>query len=219
MFGHDDGKRKYQCFICGFVLNTLEEMNSHIIEKHEELKDYIICPLCNYCVRDLKLHAKIKHPNRSLPKNTGPNRAIVWKDQAGRSPKKNRKPTFRKGHFVSIKNGGKEFEYQSSYECEVLECIELIPEVIAFDAQPFKEGIPYLFKGEAHHYFPDVLLKFSDGHVEIWEIKPANQTMLPLNEAKWKAANLYCQTRGWEFIVITEVGIGRLKNRIKNLKG
>ena len=41
--------------------------------------------------------------------------------------------------------------------------------------------------------------------------------MLPLNEAKWAAAKNYCDTRGWDFIVITEVGIGKLKRLIKQI--
>jgi hypothetical protein len=218
MFGKDDGKRKWQCFVCGHEYGDFETFRAHILEKHEEGREYVVCPLarCGAPVRDVMLHFKAKHPQDSMPMQKGPNRAIVWKDIGKKGGKKSRKPTFRKGHFVSLKNGGKEFEYESSYECEVLECIEVIPEVIAYEAQPFKQGIPYLYKGEAHHYFPDILLKFNDGHVEVWEIKPANQTMLPLNEAKWHAATLYCQTRGWEFIVITEVGIGKLKHRVKN---
>ena len=221
MFRQNDGKRKWQCFVCGKEYTEFELFRIHIIESHEEGREYVLCPLarCAAPVRDINLHFKAKHPHDSVPKYNGPTRVLVWKDQKGAPKgKKNRKPTFREGHFVSIKNGGKEFYYQSSYECEVLEYLEQIPEVIAYDAQPLKQGIPYFYKGDQHHYFPDVSLQFADGHIEMWEIKPASQTSLPLNEAKWDAAKIYCQSRGWNFIVVTEVGIGKLKKLAKRAK-
>jgi hypothetical protein len=217
-FEKSDGKRKWQCFVCGKEHPDFETFRTHIVESHEVGREYVMCPLarCGAPVRDINLHFKAKHPKDSIPKYNGPTRVIVWKDQkTKKGGNKKRKPTFREGHFISMKNGGKEFYYQSSYECEVFECLELIPEVVAYDAQPFKSGIPYLYKGDEHHYFPDISIQFADGHVEIWEIKPANQTMLPLNEAKWAAAKTYCEIRGWDFIVITEVGIGKLKSLIK----
>jgi hypothetical protein len=163
------------------------------------------------------LHKKVKHPHRIIPKSYhGPLRSLIWKDQKGVKRKKTRKPTFREGHFVSLKNNGREFFYRSSYECKVLECLEVIPEVLAYDVEPIKGGIPYIFEGEQHLYFPDVSLKFADGHIEIWEIKPSNQTTLPKNEAKWAAAKIYCMNRDWAFTVITEVGINKLKKRIKS---
>lgn len=221
-FEKDNGKRKWQCFVCGKEHPDFETFKGHIIEAHEVGREYVLCPLgrCGAPVRDINLHFKARHPHDSVPTYTGPARVIVWKDQRGvKKGKRSKKPTFREGHFISIKNSGKEFYYQSSYECEVFECLEQIPEVVAYDAQPFKNGIPYLYKGDSHHYFPDISLKFADGHVEIWEIKPANQTMLPLNEAKWEAAKNFCQTRGWDFIVVTEVGIGKLKKLVQKRKG
>jgi hypothetical protein len=215
----DISKRKFSCFVCGFQFSNLDNMTMHILEKHEELRDYIKCPLCNYCVRDLTTHIKVKHPNRNLPKNyNGPNRAIVWKDQRGAASKGKKKSKFREGHFVSMKNNGKEFYYRSSYECEVLEYLEQIPEILAYDVEPFKEGIPYLYNGEKHHYFPDLSIKYADGKIEIWEIKPASQTSLEINQAKWAAANTYCQIRGWSFVIITEVGIGKLKAIVRRQK-
>jgi hypothetical protein len=211
MFFKDNGKRKWQCFVCGREHEDFETFCAHIKDNHEEGREYVICPLgrCGVPVRDINLHFKAKHPKDAIPKHHGPNRALIWKDS--RNPKKTRKPAFREGHFVSLKNNGKEFFYRSGYECEVLECLELIPEIIAYDVEPLKTGIPYLFKGEQHHYFPDISLQFADGHVEIWEIKPAKQTLLEVNNAKWQAAEIYCQARGWKFVVITEVGIGKLK--------
>jgi TnsA endonuclease N terminal len=220
-FEKSDGKRKWQCFVCGKEHSDFETFSAHITETHEEGREYILCPLgrCGAPVRDIKTHFRAKHPNEEMPKFNGPNRTIVWKDFGNKKTKKSRKPAFREGHFVSLKNNGKEFFYRSSYECEVLECLEQLNEVLAYDVEPFKDGIPYMYQGEPHKYHPDFSIKFNDGHIEIWEIKPANQTQLPLNEAKWAAAKLFCDARGWKFIVYTEVGIGKLKKVVKRRKG
>jgi hypothetical protein len=119
------------------------------------------------------------------------------------------------GYFISKKNGGKEMHYRSGYECEVYACLEKIPEVIKYDVEPFP--IKYLYNGKQHEYNPDLSIIYDDDRVEIWEIKPANQTALPLNEAKWAACQCYCESRGWSFIVVTEVGIGKLKKRTSEI--
>jgi hypothetical protein len=58
-------KRKFTCFVCGRVFTEFEEFKNHIIEKHEEGRDYVICPLerCKTPVRDIKMHFKVKHPS------------------------------------------------------------------------------------------------------------------------------------------------------------
>jgi hypothetical protein len=217
-FAPKDEKRKWQCFICGKEHTEYEEFKKHITENHEEGQEYIICPLarCGAPVRDIPLHMRVKHNGESVKNYHGPLRAIIWKDQRGpKGKKKTRKPTFREGHFISLKNSGKEFFYRSSYECTVLECLELIPEVIAYDVEPIKGGIPYLFEGEQHLYHPDISIKFADGHIEIWEIKPSNQTTLPKNLAKWVSAENFCKARDWQFVVITEQGINKLKKKTR----
>lgn len=208
--------RKWSCFVCGFETKTFESFKDHIIEKHDEGRDYLLCPLdrCQAPVRCIKTHFKFKHPDEPLPK-CEQLRALIWKD--AKNPRRTKKPKFREGYFISMKNNGKEFFYRSSYECEVLECLENLPEIVSFYVEPFKEGIRYLYKGKFKKYFPDLAVTFDDGHMEVWEIKPASQTSLPMNEAKWIAANEYCRSRGWNFIVITEIGIGKLKTKLRNI--
>lgn len=217
-FVKNNNKRKWQCFVCGQSYTDFDGFKSHIIEKHEEGREYIICPLqrCGAPVRDIRSHFKAKHPSEQQPKNIQA-KAMIWKDQTSKNLK-TKKPRFRDGYIISNKNGGKEFHYRSGMECEVMECLEAIPEIMAYDVEPFKKGIPYLYKGKVHNYFPDLSIKFIDGKVEIWEIKPASQTDLEVNECKWAAANKYCEARGWEFIVVTEVGLGKLKKMAKRAK-
>jgi hypothetical protein len=109
------------------------------------------------------------------------------------------------------------------------------PSVVEWTSEPF--GIPYwspIDHGKPdrrrHRYYPDfwVKKKQADGTVAemLIEIKPYKQTVKPeqprmltkrfLNEArtygvniaKWKAAEQYCNDRGWQFVVLTEKQLG-----------
>lgn len=218
-FPKDDGKQKFQCFVCGVQFTEFEEFKTHIVETHDEGREFVICPLarCGAPVRDIRMHFKAKHPSETVPK-CGQMKAMIWKDQSGKDGKlKARRPKFREGYLVSNKNGGREMHYRSGKECEVYECLEQMPEVIKYDVEPF--AIKYSINGDVHEYNPDLSIVFDDGHVEIWEIKPANQTHLAVNQAKWTACQQHCEARGWDFVVITEVGIGKLKQRVRGFNG
>jgi hypothetical protein len=216
----DKNKRKYQCFVCGEQFQDFSEYKTHVFEKHEEGKDYVICPLqrCGAPVRDMSLHFKTRHPSEKLPKHAA-TRALIWKDISPRKGKngekevKTRKPKFRKGIYESTKMG-RNFVYRSGYESKVYELLDSWVEVEGFAVEPFK--IPYVFEGKPKTYTPDILVSFLDGHKELWEIKPENQTGLPINKAKWKSAEAACDTRGWLFKVITEQVINQLKKKVKD---
>lgn len=209
-FGQNKSERQYQCFVCGKQFKEYDLYKTHILAEHDEGREYIKCPACDAPVRDLRSHFQIKHKNRQLPKN-GQMKVSVWYDFAS-GKKKTRKPKFRDGYHVSTKTGAS-LHYRSGYECEVYELLDEDTEVVSFDAEPFK--IPYIFEGEWHDYIPDIRINFTDGKVEIWEVKPSSQTDLPKNKAKWAAMSAYADKLGWIFMVITETGMGRLRSRIK----
>jgi len=218
-FAKDDGKRKWQCFVCGKVFMEVDTFKEHITENHEEGREFILCPLerCGVPVRDLRAHFKAKHPTENNIPAGGLIKALVWKDQSmGKKGLKTRQPKFREGTMISNKNGGREFSYKSGMECEFLELLEADSDVLAFDYEPF--SCKYLFEGESHSYFPDISIQFFDGHIEVWEIKPGNQTALPKNLAKWAACQDFCKVRGWGFQVMTERGLGLLKAKIRKEK-
>jgi hypothetical protein len=216
-FEKDNGKRKYVCFVCGVSHTDFKEFTTHIMENHEEGREFVKCPLerCQACVRDLPTHWKRAHPYEKQMPKIGQMKALIWKDQSKKDGKlKQRKPKFREGYLVSTKNGGKEMHYRSGMECDVYECLEAMPEVISYAVEPFK--VQYTFEGNIHEYNPDLSIFFDDGRTEIWEIKPSNQTHLPKNSAKWAACDQHCQARGYTFMVLTEVGMGKLKQKIRN---
>lgn len=216
MLSFDDAnknERKYQCFVCGTNHDSQQSMKEHILEKHEEGREYLVCPDCHFPVRHMKFHYTAKHPNRTMPKGLQV-RVAVWRDfKSNGDKKKTRKPTFRSGSFLSNKNGGVEVPYRSGMECEFLECLESDKDVVGYIAEPFR--VPYFWNGQWHEYIPDLRVQFVDNTVEIWEIKPANQTQLEQNQAKWSAMHNHALNQGWEFIVQTEVGLGKLKNKVK----
>jgi hypothetical protein len=93
-------------------------------------------------------------------------------------------------------------------------------------ALPYRSPID----GRVHRYFPDFYIKVreSTGQIKkyIIEIKPKKQTVEPKipkrktkgyiyevveyakNQAKWKAAQEFCEDRMWEFKVLTEDELG-----------
>lgn len=208
-------KRTWQCFVCGEKLDDYGAYAEHIINEHNEGRDYVICPVdtCRAPVRDLKSHYKAKHPNRIMPKNLQ-TKAMLWRDFSPTGKKKTRKPSFKEGWFESAKNGGAKMFYRSGYESTVYECLEKDNDVKSFKAEPFK--VPYYYNNEWHNYIPDIKVEFQDGSVEIWEVKPKTQTKYEQNQAKWKSMNEYAYKLGWSFTVITENGINMLKKKVRN---
>jgi hypothetical protein len=214
-------KRRWQCFVCGREFTEYEQYKEHIIKEHEEGRDYVLCPLkrCGAPIRDLRMHFKAKHKKEKLPSGVQ-FKSTVWRDQKIIKGKKKiitKKPTFIKGVLISNKSTmrGREISYRSGYERKVYECLEVLPDVVFYDTET--EKVPYYYEGERHIYLPDLKIAMADGHIEVWEIKPATQTSSPKNEAKWKAAESYCEIRGWKFVIITEVGINKLEKKVKRL--
>ena len=101
----EKNQRKYQCFVCGVQFQDFFEYKQHIIDKHEEGREYVLCPLqrCGAPVRDMRTHFRVKHPSESMPK-IKQFKALIWKDFSTKHPNgKTRKPKFREGNYESTK--------------------------------------------------------------------------------------------------------------------
>lgn len=201
-------ERTWQCFVCMLEFAAYTEFHEHIISKHEQGKDYVVCPKCAAPIRCLVLHFKSRHSGWSIPPGVQL-RATVWRDQHSRKKKTSVK--FKTGTFISKKNN-KEIYYRSGLEKEVYELLEQDHNVVGFGAETLK--IPYLYQGEWHNYIPDLTIMFTSGQKSIWEIKPKSQTSLPVNEAKWSHAQQFCDKMGLNFMILTEDGVARLKKQI-----
>jgi len=115
--------------------------------------------------------------------------------------------------------------YRSSWELRVMNILDTHPQVIwwASEELPIRYRSP--IDGRERRYFPDFIVQMrrKDGASAIYmlEIKPESQTsartlrrtsrklreeaaQLAVNQAKWTAADEFCQDQGWTFKVITE---------------
>jgi len=212
-FQFGDSKGKYICFCCGVQFQEYVEFKDHIMENHEEGREYIKCPLdhCQAPVRDLKLHFKAKHPKADFKNYTGQIKAIIWHDFSGRG-KRTKKPNFKQGKYESTKTG-RILGYRSGLEEKLYKILDQHDNVASFYEEPF--GIDYIHQGKAHKYIPDLFITFMDGHKELWEVKPTSQTDLEQNKNKWKAAQEACKIRGWKFEVFTEQRIEKLAQEVR----
>ena len=116
--------------------------------------------------------------------------------------------------------GGKAPYYRSSWELAFMRMCDSHPNITKWASENVK--IPYQnpVTGRYANYVPDFMIQYTDKdgsqHVELIEIKPANQTTLEnarsqgqkiatvVNAAKWTAAQEWCKRKGLRFKVINE---------------
>jgi hypothetical protein len=120
--------------------------------------------------------------------------------------------------------GSKDPVYRSSWEFTFMSFCDNNPSVQQWASECVK--IPYRdpLTGKSTVYIPDFLITYVDKklkkHVELIEIKPANQMMVEKvgkssynqaqyvkNIAKWEAAGAWCRQQGIKFRVINESDI------------
>jgi hypothetical protein len=120
--------------------------------------------------------------------------------------------------------------YRSLWELRVMKYLDENVNVIEWRSEEI--AIPYVspVDNRYHRYFPDFIVKVRrpDGSTKtmMLEVKPKAQTKEPtkkkkvtrayinevttwgVNQAKWAAAQDFCEDRGWEFRLITEDHLG-----------
>jgi hypothetical protein len=116
--------------------------------------------------------------------------------------------------------------YRSSWECKVMSWLDKNPDIVSWASEELIIQYISPVDGKWHRYFPDFLVKSKtkDGSFKtiLIEVKPKKQTKEPekkkritkqyitevttwgVNQAKWKAAEVYCRERNWEFRLMTE---------------
>jgi hypothetical protein len=128
--------------------------------------------------------------------------------------------------FYKIKNpekyvGSKTPMYRSSWEMTFMLFCDNNPSIQEWSSEPVK--IPYRdpLTGKQTVYVPDFLISYVDKnmkkHVELVEIKPANQMLQEKvgknpynqaqwikNQAKWASANEWCKRQNIKFRIINE---------------
>jgi len=120
--------------------------------------------------------------------------------------------------------------YRSSWELKAMKYFDSNPSILSWSSEELI--IPYLspVDHKTHRYFPDFIVEIlkRDGKKEVFvlEVKPFKQTLPPekrgkrssrflseaktyaINQEKWKSADIFCQKKGWKFMLITEHELG-----------
>ena len=120
--------------------------------------------------------------------------------------------------------------YRSLWELKLMRYLDDHSDVLSWGSEELI--IPYRspIDGKVHRYFPDFIVKKKnrEGVVStiVIEVKPKAQTIEPkvqkkttkkyinevttwgVNQAKWKAAESYCEDRKWKFQLMTEKDLG-----------
>ena len=132
---------------------------------------------------------------------------------------------FKPKNYKKYKGDPTEIFYRSGWELKFMNWCDSDRSVLSWSSEEIV--IPYKCPTDnrIHRYFPDfwVKIKESTGVKQyIVEVKPLKQTQVPKpqkrqtqkyltevmtyakNDAKWRAAQEFCDDRGWKFRLITE---------------
>lgn len=116
--------------------------------------------------------------------------------------------------------------YRSLWELQVMKHLDMNPNVSQWNSE--EVIVPYFSDADQKNrrYFMDFYVKYHDGTVHLWEVKPAKQTQPPkpptrmttqakkrfaeeiyawqTNLCKWKATKQLVDKKGWVFKILTE---------------
>lgn len=129
--------------------------------------------------------------------------------------------------------------YRSLWELQVMRELDHNKNVMRWSSEEIIIFYVSPVDGRKHRYFPDFWAEFktADGSIKrtLIEVKPFAQTRQPkpppsvtksgkvrrnsrfmkelqtyaVNKAKWEAAEIICEQKGWDFQIITEKELGR----------
>ena len=131
---------------------------------------------------------------------------------------------FAQGSYTVVNKqkyaGTKNPFFRSSWELAFMRMCDAHPNITKWASENVK--IPYQnpLTGKYANYVPDFMIQYTDkdgaNHVELIEIKPANQTTMEnargqgqkmatiVNAAKWTSAQEWCKRKGIRFRVLNE---------------
>lgn len=101
--------------------------------------------------------------------------------------------------------------HRSGWELEFMQFLDSDPTVISYQYEELI--IPYLKSlrsKKVSKYFPDFVVQYQDGTTVIYEIKSSSFVDRRVNKSKWEACTKYCDSKGWKFVVLTEVELRTL---------
>ena len=93
-------------------------------------------------------------------------------------------------------------ELESVLEYDRAILLEMDPDVLAFQEQPFR--IDYADQGKIHKIFPDFLVERRNGLLTVEEVKPEAKASLPEFSRRFSIERVLVAKRGYSFSVLTE---------------
>lgn len=114
--------------------------------------------------------------------------------------------------------------YRSLWELKFMRECDSHPDIVEWASEEIVISYRNIVDGKMHRYFPDFWIRKINNDITIVEIKPSTQSVPPqkkskitkryieevttwgTNLSKWRAAQQYCDNRGWTFMVLTEKG-------------
>ena len=121
----------------------------------------------------------------------------------------------------------KQIVYRSLLERRFMRYCDLNQDILYWASEELPVRYYNPLDKKYHRYFPDFVVKTVNNHKYMIEIKPSRQVKKPKtpkrktkaymresfeyikNQAKWEAAEMYCQDHGMKFKIITEKDLGQ----------
>ena len=138
---------------------------------------------------------------------------------------------FRPSNYLKYKGDPSNIVYRSLWELKFMNYCDKNDNILEWGSEEL--WIPYVSPKDnrVHRYFPDFYIKYRNrqGNIQksLIEIKPLKQTKKPnmspkrktktwmnevvtygVNQAKWRAAEEFCEDRLWDFKILTEKELG-----------
>ena len=115
----------------------------------------------------------------------------------------------KRGVITTVKGGV--VNYRSSWEMEYALWLDGNPDVASFGHETLIiEYVSNARTGRKRRYYPDFVVRYVDGLVEVVEIKPAKRVHHARVQKKTIAAGEWARVNGATFRVITEVQLKEL---------
>jgi len=112
---------------------------------------------------------------------------------------------YKRGEYSSIKSG-QTCKFRSGWEKVYMEHLDADPDVSTWQYESF--SIDYVSNkrtGKIRRYIPDFRVEYTDGSIEIVEIKPSRKLQKPTVQKKLLAAQVWCADHGAILRIMTEI--------------
>ena len=129
-------------------------------------------------------------------------------------PTKKKRKRKRNGHYIRgtyTSPLAGECKYRSGWELKVMVHLDADPNVETWSYE--KTVIEYVSNvrtKKIRKYYPDFLVKYKDGRVELLEVKPKRKLEQLTVRKKAEAAREWCKVNGLTYKILTEVELKEL---------